>query len=91
MSDNYQLGYPITADTPTVAMVHCQLGGNLVGVCCRKFPQLRPQASGAVAGTGQGFGSQSEYKGAAAPNGYSQESKDDVLVPKQVEARRQAP
>ena len=61
VSDNYQLGYPITADTPTVAMVHCQLGGGQVGVCCRKFPKLRPQAP-ATAGTGPaaGYGPQPE-------------------------------
>ncbi|KAF0304352.1 hypothetical protein FJT64_023830 [Amphibalanus amphitrite] len=64
VTDNYQLGYPITAETPTVAMVHCQLGGNLVGVCCRKFPKLRPQADGAGPSAGEELDPQPEADGA---------------------------
>ncbi|KAF0313159.1 hypothetical protein FJT64_016298 [Amphibalanus amphitrite] len=95
VTDNYQLGYPITAETPTVAMVHCQLGGNLVGVCCRKFPKLRPQADGADPSAGEGLDPQPESEsppgqGEAAPYGLPQEAADEPST-YGAEARREVP
>lgn len=38
-SDGIKLPYPITKDTPTVAIDQCKLSGGRIGVCCKKFPK----------------------------------------------------
>lgn len=38
-SDGIKLPYPITKDTPTVAIDQCKLAGGGIGVCCKKAPR----------------------------------------------------
>ncbi|KAF0309850.1 hypothetical protein FJT64_019053 [Amphibalanus amphitrite] len=59
-SDGVKLPYPITKDTPTVAIGQCKLGAG-VGVCCKKFPRPAPTTTTTAVPLGVDYGQGLEH------------------------------